>query len=88
MYFAILLRNHLNAAPPRKIALPDTGTGQQVRERIPFSVPLDLWREADAIATRAGGTVSLLVEALATADLQSPGAGLTIQVKNGKPKIR
>ncbi len=87
-YFKVLLRNYLYAASPRSIELPEEKPSAQVRERLPFSVQPQLWADADAAASRLDGTVSLLVEALAAADLLSPSADLTICVRGPKPKIQ
>ena len=86
-YFSILLRNHLYAGVPSAVELP-TEKHAQVRERIPFSVQSDLWRDAQEAAKFLGGSVSLLLEALVMAELRSPAADFVIYVRAAKAKLR
>lgn len=87
-YFAVLLRNHLYARRPAAIELPSDEPSAEVRERIPFSVQPALWSDAENAAARLGGTVSLLVEALATAEILSPSPDLIVCARGPKPKLQ
>lgn len=87
-YFKILLRNFVYAGSPRTIELPAEKPSAQVRERLPFSVSPQLWADAEMAAGRIGGTVSLLVQALATAELLSPSPDFTICARGPKPRIQ
>jgi hypothetical protein len=77
-YFSILLRNYLFGGVPSAISLPKDKPTAQVRERLPFSVKPAVWSDAEDAARRLGGSVSLLVEALATHDCASGRHEFTI----------
>lgn len=77
-YFAILLRNAIYSGRPKIVTLSEPELSDRVREDFPFSLTPRLQADATEFARDRGGTVSRLLEELASRDVAAPEAGLVI----------